>query len=665
MTKPRISKRFAAAAAILLTGFLQAWALDPPTREQLERYRADGTLAARSAAARRFGNQRIAPRLVSRMRDRLESRVLQSKTGVLGRTATRIQAPPPGWRGMPTTGTVKVLALLISFADYPAVTPAASFQAQLFGDGLGGFPYESLRNYYRRSSYDKLEIQGDVLGWYQAPYARSTVTETDAGRENLIKEALNYYDQQGHDFSQYDNDGDGAIDYFCVFWTGPHGEWASFWWGYYTGFSDSTYRLDNKRLYQYSWQWELYGYPSGSFSPTTIIHETGHALGVPDYYDYDGSIGPRGGVGGLDMMDANAGDHNCFSKFMLDWITPTVVAAGPQTVVLRASGTYEDALLFMPGATADIFDEYFMVQNRTRLGNDAGLWTGTDGLIVWHVDARLDSWGYSYLYDNSYTEHKLLKLVEADGKENIENGSAATASDYWQAGMTFGPLTTPNTDRYGGLGTGMGIVNIVGAGTPMSVDVFSNDAAPTCAFAGLTEGETVYGTITVDAAAADDNGISRVDLYADAALVGSDGDAPYSFALDTRSLTNGLRTLLLRAYDSILQTATASVRVLVDNIFAPLRPKAVRVLNRGVLIREYINVITWGDNVVNISVTKYRLYLLNGGVRQLLTEVPKAAARADYTYLHRRVSGTLAYTYEIVPVGSQDREGDAGTASVK
>ena len=182
---------------------------------------------------------------------------------------------------MPTTGNVKVLALLIDFSDYPGANLASTFESKLFGEGDGGIPWDSLKNYYARSSYDQLAISGNVLGWYRASDPRSEVVETDAGREALIMEALSYYDAQGHDFSQYDNDGDGSIDYFCVFWAGPHGDWAEFWWGYYTMFSDRTYKLDGKRLNSYSWQWENYSYPTSGFNPQTIIHETGHALGGP------------------------------------------------------------------------------------------------------------------------------------------------------------------------------------------------------------------------------------------------------------------------------------------------------------------------------------------------------------------------------------------------
>lgn len=656
------------AASILVVGFSLAFALEPPTKEQIERYKRDGTLAARIAQAKSFGNYKMAPRLVSRMREKM--RLMTGERGGKGlspQTTDRITAPPSGWVGMPTRGTVKVLALLIAFTDYPAVTPAATFASRLFGDGQGGPPFDSLRNYYRRSSYNQLEIQGNVLGWYTAPYARSTVAETDAGRQSLIREALDYYDQQGHNFAQYDNDGDGAIDYFCVFWTGPHGAWASFWWGYYTGFYDSSYRLDGKRLSQYSWQWELYGYPSGNFSPSTIIHETGHALGVPDYYDYDDSVGPRGGVGGLDIMDGTAGDHNSFSKFMLDWISPTVVSTGARTVDLRASGLDPDALVFMPGAvTGRIFDEYFMVQNRQRVGNDTGLFTGTDGLLAWHIDARLDTSGWDFLYDNSYTAHKLLKLVEADGLEQIETyGADAHAGDYYRAGMAFGPGGTPNTARYDGTPTAMGITNIVGTTSPMSLDVYSNDAPPTCELLNITDGQTIYGTVQINASASDDVGISRVEFRADGVLRETLTSAPYSFTLNTATLWNGGHTLSVVAYDQILQTASASVSVTVENLYAVESLTAQKVLNRGALLREYINVLTWRDSPRNSTNSKFRVYLVNGGQRQLLGEVNRDRVLGPYSYLHRGVAGSQSYTYNVVVVGAQDREGDIASITVR
>ena len=571
----------AAALALFVAGLAPVLANEPPTKEQLARYRADGTLAARIAQAKALGNHKIPQRLQARMTSKLRALALKNgRTPKGGASAgdASLLAPPPAWEGMPTTGTVKVLALLISFADYPGVTPPSTIASRLFGEGAGGPPYDSLRNFYRRSSYDQLTIEGNVLGWYQTPYTRSMVPETDNGRQNLIKEALNYYEAQGHDFSQYDNDGDGTIDYFCVFWTGPHGEWASFWWGYYTWFYDSTYRLDGKRLTNYSWQWELYDYPNGVFTPSVIIHETGHALGVPDYYDYDDDIGPRGGVGGLDIMDSS-GDHNCFTKFMLDWIDPQVVAWGAQTVSLRASGLYPDAVLFMPGAAAgEIFDEYFMVQNRQRVGNDTNLFTASDGLLIWHVDARLNTYDTDFLYDNSFTAHKLLRLMEADGLEEIETRAAwADAGDYYKTGSFISPESSPNTDSYDGLTTNMTLSSITGTTSPMGA------------------------TITFDAAA----------------------------------------------------------------IFAPLDFAAARAVNSSLFLREYLNVLTWADNLVNTTVTAYRIYRLTDEGRTLVAEVPRSETGTTYLYEHWGTDPDEVYVYECVGVDAFGREGLPATATIQ
>ena len=455
-------------------------ALEPPTREQIQKYKQDGTYAARVAAAREIGNHRMDPEVVAHLNYRVKRLALEAQ-GLSPQEIDRLLAPPPSRRGMPTRGQVRVLAILIAFQDYAPITSADYISLKLFGSEDiydPTYPYETMRAYYSRASYNQLDIQGNVLGWYTTAYNRSQVQETTSGRQTLIKEVLNYYDTQGHDFSQYDNDNDGYIDYFLVFWTGPHGDWATFWWGYQTYFNDTSYVLDGKRLRKYSWQWELYNYPSGQFTPLVAIHETGHALGLPDYYDYDGSVGPKGGVGGFDMMDSNNFDHNAFSKFVLDWLTPAVFSSGSQVYSLRATGDYPEALIFFPGAiSGDIFNEYYLVQNRYATKNDSRLVSvngGNVGLAVWHVDARLNSYGTNFLYDNSYTEHKLLMLVQADGLDEIELGIRGfNSTDFYRPGSELGPSTYPATSRYDGSPTGMGLTEIAGSGTPISFRMYA------------------------------------------------------------------------------------------------------------------------------------------------------------------------------------------------
>ncbi len=445
---------------------LTASAMPPASPEEMAAYRRDGSLRERVTFAQTLRNHRTADRLVQRAQRSLVER--NAAPGIERAT------PPPAWKGMPTKGSVKFFTLAIDFSDFPAdaANSPAALQSKIYGDGdAAAYPYESVRNFYRRSSYNQLELGGSVLGWYRPAYPRAYMENDSYTRENLIKEAIASFKAQGHDFSQYDNDGDGTIDYFAVVWTGPDNGWGKFWWSYKTDWTDNSYTVDGKRLDTYTWQW-LSRPTTDPFSPRILIHETGHALGLPDYYDYNDGIGPKGGLGGLDMMDASWGDHNAFSKFLLGWIEPTVVTRTEAGLTLRASGTHPDAILLFPEAPQDgAFGEYFLLQNRHRTGNDSDL--AANGLLVWHVDARLNATGQDFQFDNSYADHKLLSLVEADGLGEIDRNFGANAGDYWQQGMTLEARTTA---RFDGTFTWLGVRDISEAAPEMTLNVFSTPA---------------------------------------------------------------------------------------------------------------------------------------------------------------------------------------------
>jgi M6 family metalloprotease-like protein len=356
-------------------------------------------------------------------------------------------------------------------------------------------PYESLKEYYSRSSYGQLQIDGTVFDWYQTglprpaastnPNSTDRRTEDRLTREALIKEAVDFLDGEGHDFTQYDNNNDGKIDYFIVIWTGP--KEGDLWDAYNVTFQDMTYTVDGKELRWYSWLWESPG--ATYFHPRVAIHEAGHGLGLPDLYDTNPPVGPPGGVGGLDIMGSPAkGDHNCFSKWLLGWIDPTVVESDTSGVALDASGTSGDAVAIMPDFFASstdpaiaIFSEFFMAQNRHRVGNDDTPNMPTNGMLIWHVDATPIGTPpdiLTFLYDNSFSDHKLIRLVQADGLDEIEDsGLDADAGDYYGAGTpsdntSFTPSTNPDSDDYGGTPTDVHITDISAPGETMTA-VFS------------------------------------------------------------------------------------------------------------------------------------------------------------------------------------------------
>jgi subtilisin family serine protease len=86
------------------------------------------------------------------------------------------------------------------------------------------------------------------------------------------------------------------------------------------------------------------------------------------------------------------------------------------------------------------------------------------------------------------------------------------------------------------------------------------------------------GVVTVTAAAADQRGVARVQLYAAGRLVGTDTAAPYAFRWQSAPRT-GVVPLEVRAYDRAGNVASVRRTVRADNT-APV----VRVVSRGALV---------------------------------------------------------------------------------
>ena len=81
---------------------------------------------------------------------------------------------------------------------------------------------------------------------------------------------------------------------------------------------------------------------------------------------------------------------------------------------------------------------------------------------------------------------------------------------------------------------------------------------------------TVTGMVPVNVGATDNIGVTKVDLYAQGALVATDLTAPYSFSWDTSKLANGPASLFAKAYDAAGNVATSSsLSVAIANAIAP------------------------------------------------------------------------------------------------
>ncbi len=615
---------FFLALLCLLIASASVDALEPPSPGMLEEMEAEGILDEMIARAEKLGNHMMkAPRrglrlgtdnpyeIANLISEHFGKSLEQKSASAIGTTSPRefdwveldlnhdrtiderdilaLGFPQPKISAtLPSIGTSKVFCLIIEFPDYPRWFEKSEFESKLFGDGDTFYYYRGLKYYYNKASYQQLTIDGAVYGWYTAQHNRSyyhpnnntTYPEEDLRREQLIFEAIEAADEAGADFSQYDNDGDGVVDYFLVIWTGPHGAWASFWWGYQTEIyvlADKT--IDGVRFQTYSWQWErYYGFSESPpadarWNPLVTIHETGHALGLPDYYDYDGNQGPDGGVGGMDMMDANRGDHNSFSKYILGWLTPTVAFTNLDDEPIIKSTQEGDAVIFMPDFDpVSPWSEYFMAQTRKREGIDNVSPYPTDGrLALWHIDAQVEEnaqmpFYYAFKYDNSYTEHKLLRLMEADGLEEIEAGGAADVDDYYDSDEELTPSSNPNSNKYDGSNPGIYCTDTSAPGDTMTADfILYTSNPPSVTIDSPNAGDTLSGDVAVQITATDDNSVSKVQLLIDGLVVQEWTSGPYEYTWNTLVDFNKTMNITARAWDDEDQVGSDTISVTVSN----------------------------------------------------------------------------------------------------
>lgn len=90
--------------------------------------------------------------------------------------------------------------------------------------------------------------------------------------------------------------------------------------------------------------------------------------------------------------------------------------------------------------------------------------------------------------------------------------------------------------------------------------------APGISWTGPAAGASLGGTVTLNASATDNVGVTKVEFLVDSKIVGSSTTSPYSVSWDTTTVTNGSHNLSARAYDAAGNTSsTANVSVSVSN----------------------------------------------------------------------------------------------------
>lgn len=339
------------------------------------------------------------------------------------------KTPSPGM-----TGSKKGLIILVNFSDVA------------FGDGHDNALYCKIANkvgfsegsfqgsmydYFYNQSEGLFMLSFDVVGPVtvsreQSYYGENDPESNDSDKHpaSMVIEALLLADSQV-DYSDYDWDGDGEVEQVYVVYAGK-GEadggatytiWPHEWQlssAKYFGDGSGVQILDYVRINTYACGSELDG--SGNIAGIgTMCHEFSHCLGYPDYYDTDYSGGQ--GMAEWDIMDAGSYNGNgylpagytSYERWVAGWKIPVELTDATCVSSMRAlqdgGNTY---VIYNKGHR----DEFFLLENRQRIGWDGGL-PGA-GLLILHVDYNEAIWAANEPNDDPL--HQRMTWIPADNE---------------------------------------------------------------------------------------------------------------------------------------------------------------------------------------------------------------------------------------------------------
>jgi len=181
----------------------------------------------------------------------------------------------------------------------------------------------------------------------------------------------------------------------------------------------------------------------------------------------------------------------------------------------------------------------------------------------------------------------------------------------------------------------------------ITVTVDNIDDSPTVAITSPADGTIVSGTVTIEASAGDDKGVSKVDFYIDDAFLATDDTEPYSAIWDTTSVVDGAHAITAIATDTIGQTASDSNGVVVDNT----PPAQVTGLAITTVSSSQLD-LSWDANT-ETDLDHYNVYrsTTSGGPYDLV------ASSTTNSYSNTGLAASTTYYYTVSAVDTAGNEG--------
>lgn len=359
------------------------------------------------------------------------------------------------------------LVILVNFQDVKFTTSKAEMDSMLTGENYSrSYSYKynlrnykitsegSARKYFYDSSNGQYNPQFDVVGPVTVSqnvsyYGGNDRNGNDKNPGKMVAEACRLVDDSV-DFSLYDNNGDGYVDFVYVIYAGygeADGGAASTIWPhqYYVSMYEYV-RLDNKIIDLYACGNELDNHSKKHTGIGTFCHEFSHVLGLPDMYETTGN-GTHKTLGQWDILDYgpynNDGNtpptYSAYERFFMGWLEPRLITE-PENVTLGELQSSNEALLISATDQHNLVGNnpnpttFYLLENRQQTGWDEHI--PGHGMMLTKVQYNSNKWAKNEV--NNKSTSMGVDLIEADGKtpNSSSSGYDGKPGDLFPKGAT-------------------------------------------------------------------------------------------------------------------------------------------------------------------------------------------------------------------------------------
>ena len=343
-----------------------------------------------------------------------------------------------------TQGDVRVLVVLVEFSDvkFKNPDPVSQFTDYLNKEGYSEYHnVGSVRDYFIKNSMGKFRPTFDVYGpvtllGTQAEYGGDNYGKSDLAFSQALDTLLK---RDEIDFFQYDNNGNGVVDYVFMIYSGESSNGSNLRiWPHASYLGEKNVEQSGKKVREglfvnwYACVNEIderaYNRDKSTHVLSGIghfVHEFGHLLDFPDLYvgrivliPVTWSVMDGGSFNYYPDVDAVSGSapplYSSFERISLGWLTPKEIKTRGKIHLDKL-----DDNIALSITNPENPDEMYLLEYRTNKGWDVG--QENSGMLIWHIDYVDSIWK---TFKVNYEEHRHVDLIEAKG-----NGRSATSSD--------------------------------------------------------------------------------------------------------------------------------------------------------------------------------------------------------------------------------------------